>query len=272
MSHLKQITFTLLTLITLGANTPQTAAQTKPSDWLHQGIIKANEKNYTEALSNFTKAIEINPQYAEAYYQRGLIYTKYAQTKVPSPDGASPGCQIIDKINTVCEVKTAANWRQQKKQQAVTDFTQAISIKSQYAAAYYQRGLAQETKQNKLKDFEIASKVYLERSIFNLQNQDYKQAAETLEKIDEIYANIKFISATSSTQQELENPITSATKSPELQKDPEEMMKKANQALNKGDTQNSLRLYKLAAQIFQERKSPRVKEVQQIINALEGKK
>lgn len=256
MPHLKQITFILLTLITLSANIPQTAAQTKASDWLHQGIIKANEKNYTEALSNFTKAIEINPQYAEAYYQRGLIYSKYAQDQVGNRDGAS-----------------TINWEQQSRRQAIRDFTQAISINPQHAAAYYQRGLAQETKQDKLKDFEVANKLYLERSIFNLQNKDYKQAAEILEKINAIDANIRLVSATPATQKkEPNNPIGSPTKSPELKKDPEEIIKLANEALNKGDTQNSLRLYKQAAEIFQDKKDPRLQKVQQVINALEGKK
>ena len=31
-------------------------------------------KNYSKAMIDFTKAIEINPNIPEAYYNRGLIY------------------------------------------------------------------------------------------------------------------------------------------------------------------------------------------------------
>ncbi|MGB3640932.1 MAG: tetratricopeptide repeat protein, partial [Rivularia sp. (in: cyanobacteria)] len=61
---------TIILQIKTQANQPQdkqTTTQTKASDWYSQGIIKANQKYYHGAINDFTKAIEINPQYAQAY-------------------------------------------------------------------------------------------------------------------------------------------------------------------------------------------------------------
>jgi tetratricopeptide (TPR) repeat protein len=59
-----------------------------------------------EAIAEFTKAIEINPKYAEAYYNRGLAYFLASQ-----PD------------------------------QAISDYTKAIEIDPKHAGAYANRGV-----------------------------------------------------------------------------------------------------------------------------------
>nr|WP_281257351.1 tetratricopeptide repeat protein [Merismopedia glauca] len=39
----------------------------------NRGLVRQELKQHSEALADYTKAIEINPQYALAYYQRGLV-------------------------------------------------------------------------------------------------------------------------------------------------------------------------------------------------------
>lgn len=41
---------------------------------LQQGLTYVNLKEYDNALKEFTRAIEIHPQYAAAYANRGLVY------------------------------------------------------------------------------------------------------------------------------------------------------------------------------------------------------
>lgn len=60
-----------------------------------------------KAINDYTKAIEINPNYAEAYYSRGKVYDK--QRNLP---------------------------------QAISDYTKAIEINPNYADAYDARGFA----------------------------------------------------------------------------------------------------------------------------------
>ena len=42
----------------------------------NRGLIYNKQGNFTQAMSDYNKAIEINPNYAEAYNNRGIIYNK----------------------------------------------------------------------------------------------------------------------------------------------------------------------------------------------------
>lgn len=60
---------------------PQTILAIPPEKqaeiFLQKGLIKlADDNNEKEALNYFNQAIKLNPNYAEAYYQRGQIYTQ----------------------------------------------------------------------------------------------------------------------------------------------------------------------------------------------------
>ncbi len=174
---------TIIPQLKTGANQPQnkqTQAQTKASNWFSQGTIKANKKDYNGAIDDFTKAVEINPQYASAYYQRGLIYANYARGKILRSDGTLPGCVRVDQYSVSCEVKVTANWKQQNQKQAIKDFNRVIKIIPRYAPAYHQRGLIQENRRDKLKDLQFAALTYLQ---FN----NYSKAANVLEDIDKLY-------------------------------------------------------------------------------------
>jgi tetratricopeptide (TPR) repeat protein len=41
------------------------------STYYNRGILKKDLKDYSGAIADYTKAIEINPNYAIAYYNRG---------------------------------------------------------------------------------------------------------------------------------------------------------------------------------------------------------
>ncbi len=124
----------------------QTQKQTTATDWFIQGLMKVNEENYSEAIKFFDKAIELNPEYAQAYYQRGLIHAKKIQGDSSNSDNLPPGCERLDKVQILCQFSITPNWRETTKQKAIKDFTQAIQINPQYAAAYHHRGLLQETR------------------------------------------------------------------------------------------------------------------------------
>ena len=66
-------------------------------------------EDYTSAISDYTKAIELDPQYADAYNNRG-----------------------------------ASKGRLKDYQGAIADFTKTIEINPQYVDAYLNRGVARE--------------------------------------------------------------------------------------------------------------------------------
>jgi tetratricopeptide (TPR) repeat protein len=76
-------------------------------DYFKTGMSKYDTNDYEGAYSDFTIAIEMKPDYAEAYYTRGLLLGK----------------------------------EMHKYSKAIKDFTKAIKIKNDYAEAYYDRGV-----------------------------------------------------------------------------------------------------------------------------------
>ncbi|MFN7247200.1 MAG: trypsin-like peptidase domain-containing protein, partial [Microcystis sp.] len=69
------------------------------------GVIYSNQQKYELALSDYNKAIDINPNYAEAYYNRGILYKNL-----------------------------------QKYDLALSDYSKAIDINPNDALAYNNRG------------------------------------------------------------------------------------------------------------------------------------
>jgi Flp pilus assembly protein TadD len=77
------------------------------TDWFEQGVKFYGSGNFKEAINAYNRAIELNPQYAEANIGRGLAY------------------------------EDLGNF-----QQAINDFSKAIELKPRSAEAYYRRGAA----------------------------------------------------------------------------------------------------------------------------------
>ena len=269
------LTLTIATITTINTIIPQiktqakqpqnkqTKTQIKASDWYYKGIIKANKKDYEGAIEDFTKAIEINPRYASAYYQRGLIYANYFRGKILRADGTLPGCVRVDEYSITCEVKVTANWKQQNQALAMEDFNRVIEISPQYAAAYHQRGLIQEKRRDKLKDLQAAAEIYHSQALRYLSQENYLQAARFLEKTDRLYLEINPEAGI------IERPTGSPGALSELNKSAYQLMNEGRQALRKADVNTALRKYRLAARKLKERKDrKKYREVQEIIKGI----
>ena len=77
------------------------------TEWFEKGYKLDESGNYTDAEKAYSKAIELNPQYASAYINRGVAY---------------------DKLGNY--------------QQAIKDYNKAIELNPQEAGFYYNRGVA----------------------------------------------------------------------------------------------------------------------------------
>ncbi|MDY7042558.1 MAG: tetratricopeptide repeat protein [Chloroflexota bacterium] len=74
----------------------------------HLGNRYADLAEYDRAVQDFSKAIDLDPSYAEAYYNRGVLY-----------------------------------WREfSNHYRAIRDLTRAIELNPQWAEAHFNRGLA----------------------------------------------------------------------------------------------------------------------------------
>ncbi|MFQ5976091.1 MAG: tetratricopeptide repeat protein [Candidatus Hydrothermarchaeales archaeon] len=73
----------------------------------NRGVAYGKSGEYSNAISEFSKAIEINPKYADIYFNRGLAYRELEEYS-----------------------------------KAISDYTKAIEINPSWAMPYYNRGLA----------------------------------------------------------------------------------------------------------------------------------
>jgi|GEM_PF-4751776 Flp pilus assembly protein TadD len=55
-------------------NSPSTA-----QDFLDQGVKQLQQGNLEAAINNFNEAIRLNPNYAQAYGNRGIAYSRLQQ-------------------------------------------------------------------------------------------------------------------------------------------------------------------------------------------------
>ena len=99
-----------LSVLALGSPLITACANPLATNSYDSGIEKYEQGNYQGAISDWSKAIEINPQDAIAYYNRGL-----------------------------------AKGDLEDYQGAISDYTKAIEINPQNANAYVNRGIARES-------------------------------------------------------------------------------------------------------------------------------
>lgn len=91
------------------------------------------------AISSFTQAIRLNPNYAEAYLERGK-----ARRRRNIQDAISDFNQAIRLNPSYAEAyfeRARSYYSIGEKQQAINDLTMSIQDSPTYAEAYYQRGL-----------------------------------------------------------------------------------------------------------------------------------
>lgn len=133
--------------------------------------------DYEDAISSYTRAIKIKPDYAEAYVNRGNAYLRqqmYDEARADFDKAISSKMDFAEAyngrglanltgaegddingaiayFNKAIELKSdyaeayfnrgVAYHREQNNDRAFTDLTRAIELKSDYAEAYYERGL-----------------------------------------------------------------------------------------------------------------------------------
>jgi len=73
-----------LILVLSMATLAQTAAE-----WNKQGVEHSKEFDFKQAYECFTKAIELQPDFAEAYYNRATVWFELPANTYPNTDGCA---------------------------------------------------------------------------------------------------------------------------------------------------------------------------------------
>ena len=104
------------------------------------------------AIADFTEAIKLDPEFADAYFNRGGVwYERFTAGGGPAENKTNLG-QAINDFNEVIRLdpKRTAAYRQRglsygglgEHDRAIADFTEAIQLEPNSAALYYHRGNA----------------------------------------------------------------------------------------------------------------------------------
>lgn len=171
--------------------------------YYQQGKTHQEQGRLEEAITNFTKAIELNPSFASAYNNRGLVYATQGQHNQAIADFTQ--AITLDPDHTGTFVTRAISYtRLGKLSEAITDFTTAIEKAPTYAAIYIHRGIAYYQQGNyvqALTDYNKAielepdnaqayyyrGNIHSERSLYNQAIADYTQVIKFAPNAFDLY-------------------------------------------------------------------------------------
>ena len=113
------------------------------------GAVTLNEKaekllksgKYSEGLKILNKAVEVDPGYAVAYYNRGLTYCHLKQYSKAIED-YDKAIELYPNYVFAYSMRGWTYSRLKQYSRAIKDYDNAIDLNPSYAVAYYNRGLA----------------------------------------------------------------------------------------------------------------------------------
>jgi tetratricopeptide (TPR) repeat protein len=123
-----------------------------------QALAAAKKGNYDEAITEFTRALESDPKDAEAYNNRGSMYTfkrRYDQALADF----DKALELHPRYAKAYYNRALAYYYQGNYDRAIADLSKAIELSPKDAEAYNNRGLAYDQKQDydkAIQDFNVA--------------------------------------------------------------------------------------------------------------------
>ena len=137
----------------------------------NKGLDLLKEGHYDRAITNFDKAIEINPRFAEAYNNRGIAYKEKGQYDKAITNYKN-AIEIDPRLAAAYGNRGSAYAKKGEYDKAISDCTKAIEINSGNAMLYFNRGV-----------------VYMEKGQHEKAIADYSKAIELNPRYTEAYNN-----------------------------------------------------------------------------------
>ncbi|VEP18196.1 DnaJ domain protein [Hyella patelloides LEGE 07179] len=131
-------------------------------DCFFRGVAKSKNKQYQIAIKEYSKAIELDPKFIDAYLKRSEIRYKLGDNQ-----GVLDDCyrviQIKSSVPKAYYYQGRARFSLGYVQAAVDSYSRAISQEQNYAQAYYYRGIAYQDLRDHLsaiEDWQVAAELF----------------------------------------------------------------------------------------------------------------
>ena len=104
------------------------------------GVVAFREEwDYETAIREFTQAIEADPEFAEAYYLRGVVYAEDGQPAAAEADLSQAIALQPDLVEVYYERGRLYLYELERPKDALADYTAAIELNSEFVEAYLDR-------------------------------------------------------------------------------------------------------------------------------------
>jgi serine/threonine-protein kinase len=137
------------------------AIELNPQDasaYFNRGFARYNLGDNQEAIQDYDEAIRLDPQYTNAYFNRGLSHYVLENHEAAIQD-YNEAIRLNPKDPDTYYNRGLAQYKMGEYKEAISNYDEAIQIRPQYTNAYYNRGLAKyklEDNQGAIKDFDEA--------------------------------------------------------------------------------------------------------------------
>jgi tetratricopeptide (TPR) repeat protein len=115
--------------------------------YFRHGVVNDNKGDYDRAIADYTQALRLDPNDANAYYWRGYVYSNKGDYDLAIAD-YTQSLRLDPNDASVYYWRGSAYRNKEDYDQAIADYTQAIRIDPNYASAYYWRGSAYYSKRD----------------------------------------------------------------------------------------------------------------------------
>ena len=138
------IVILLLCVFLLAGSTAFSADDALANQFYKEGKDFNKQKNYHAAVKSFTSAIELKPDYYDAFLQRGYAHEKLDSIKHAMRDYNS-AIQLKPEMSVGYQFRGFINMVKLKEYDlAIQEYNKAIELHPSYAPYYYFRGMARQ--------------------------------------------------------------------------------------------------------------------------------